>query len=48
MLDLDLLGDELSRLSRMLSVTLGALRQDQRAERRDVGGKILRISKHMP
>jgi len=47
MLDLDLFGDELSRLSRMLSVTLGALRQDQCAERSDIAGKVLRISEHM-
>jgi hypothetical protein len=29
------------------SVTLGALGQDQCAERNDIAGKILRISEHM-
>jgi hypothetical protein len=47
MFDLDLLGEELSRLGRMLSATLGALGQDQCSERNDVAGKILRISEHM-
>jgi hypothetical protein len=31
----------------LLSATLGALREDQCAERSDVAGKVLRISEHM-
>jgi len=54
MLDLDLLGEEVGRsgcnrfgAGRLLSATLGALGQDQRAERGDVAGQILRISEHI-
>jgi len=46
MLDLDLLGEELSRSGCLLCVTLGALSQDQCLEGSDVTGKIVRISEH--
>src|SRR5262245_44941342 len=47
MLDLDLLGEQLSLSGCLLRVTLGALSQDQCLECSDVAGKILRISEHM-